>query len=329
MIKKRFIILLLLFSNLVISQTEFNIHLKSDNEFKKVIVSGINLANDYYGEFNEGIAIVKLPAKSSGQYSISVGDNSITGWFNSGKIDIYLEINNNEISITKTKNAPIYQKQVNYFKKYKEYLKNKSLDSSFIMQTILDNDQDAFILVPLNHYLKLHQNDKEALQFVKQTLENQPQSTKNHTVFKLIESRLIKLNETKPVDISQYLFINTKGEETIINLNPKYKYRVLDFWFTSCSPCIKDHKYIIETPVQFSNFNAELIGISTDNNQEKWSSYLANRKISWKNYRIEQSTIAEDLGIWAFPTYIVIDEYNKVLGNFSNIEATIEFLRKL
>jgi len=329
MIKKRFIILLLLFSNLVISQTEFNIHLKSNNEFKKVTVSGINLANDYYGEFNDGVSKVKLPAKSSDQYSISVGDNSINGWFNSGKIDIYLEIQENKISITKTKSSPIYQKQVNYFKKYKEYLKNKSLDSRFIKQTILDNDQDAFILVPLNHYLKLHQNDKKALQFVEQILDNQPQSTKNHTVFKLIESRLIKLNETKSIHINQYLFINTKGEETTINNNPKYKYRVLDFWFTSCSPCIKDHKYILETPVQFSDFNAELIGISTDNNQEKWSSYLANKKINWENYRIEQSTIIKDVGIWTFPTYIVIDEYNKVLGNFSNIEDTIEFLRKL
>jgi alkyl hydroperoxide reductase subunit AhpC len=78
----------------------------------------------------------------------------------------------------------------------------------------------------------------------------------------------------------------------------------------------------------FNDLNAELIGISTDANQEKWVDYLEKKNINWKNYRIEKSSLDKDLGIWSFPTYIILDKENNVLGSYSNITDTIEALKK-
>ena len=67
--------------------------------------------------------------------------------------------------------------------------------------------QDTFILVPINHYLKLSQNNDKELKFIEQILSKQPKSTKEHSIFKMISSRLEKLRKIKQIDLNE-LFLN-------------------------------------------------------------------------------------------------------------------------
>jgi len=182
--------------------------------------------------------------------------------------------------------------------------------------------------VPINHYLKLFQNNKKELKFIEQILNKQPKTTKEHRIYQAIENRLEKLREIKRIELNDYSLIDTNGKISKIKTQQNKKYMVLDFWSTSCPPCIKEHKEILANPNMFNDLNAELIGISIDANQEKWVGYLEKKNINWKNYRIEKSSLDKDLGIWSFPTYIILDKENNVLGSYSNITDTIEALKK-
>ncbi|WP_459209246.1 TlpA family protein disulfide reductase [Aquimarina rhabdastrellae] len=326
--RKTFCILLVLISNIIFGQTEFRIHLKSDVDVDKVSISSFNLSKKFSSVLKNGIATIKIPSNSSDQYSIFVNSKRIDGWFNSGNIAVFLELKNKDLSISKTINTPVYERQVRYFSEYRKFLKDKSIGKDFIKNTITQNDQDAFILVPINHYLKLSQNNDKELKFIEQILNKQPKSTKEHSIFKMISSRLEILRKIKQIDLNEYSLIKTNGEISKIKRQSNKKHTVLDFWFTSCPPCIKEHKTILAKPNMFNDLNAELIGISTDKNQEKWVSYLRKNNIKWKNYRIGKINLDRDLGIWSFPTYIILDKENKIIGSYSNIEDTIIALKK-
>lgn len=325
--KKRFYLLLILISNLTFGQTEFYIHMDSDVYIDNVSVSSHHLSKRFTSEFKDGIAIVKIPIESSDQYRILIADKRIDGWFNSGKIDVYLKYKENKLSVSKTINTPVYNRQVKYFKEYRAFLNDKSIGTEFIKNAIIENDQDAFILSPLNHYLKLFQNDKTELKFVSEYLEKQPKSTKEHSIYELVENRLKKLIEIKQIDLNNYSLIDSDGKVSKIKTESNKKYTVLDFWFTNCPPCIKQHKEILVNPNMFNELNAELIGISTDVKQEKWIEYLEKKKVKWKNYLIKNSSLDKDLGIWSFPTYVILDQKNNVLGSYSNIVDTIKALK--
>ena len=326
--KKTFSILLTLISTLTFGQTEFCIHIKSDVVLDSVSLTSFNLSKEFKSEFQNRIATIEMPSNSSAQYSIYVADKRIVGWFNAGKIDIYLDYIDNELSVSKTKNTPVYERGLKYFKEYRNFLKDKSNGTDFIKNTIIENDQDAFILVPINQYLKLYQNDSTKLSFVERFLNKQPLSTKQHTIYSMISNRIEKLKSTNKIDLQKYSLITIKGKKSKVDINSKLNFIVLDFWFTACPPCIKEHNEILANPNMFANLNAEIIGISTDKKQEKWIKYLEKKNVNWKNYRIDKSNLDKDLGIWSFPTYIILDRDSNVVGSYSNIEDTIKALKK-
>ncbi|MEQ9169376.1 MAG: TlpA disulfide reductase family protein [Fulvivirga sp.] len=327
--KQTFCILIILISSLTTyGQTEFYIHLNSDVNVDSVSVAGINLSKTLKSGLQNGIAKFEIPSKSSDQYFIYVADKRIDGWFNAGKVDIYLDFKDNELSVLKTKNTPVYEMQARYFRNYEAFLKDKSNGAEFIKRAIIENDQDAFVLVPLNHYLKLNQNDIVQLNFVESFLNKQPLSTKQHAIYSLISSRIEKLKSTNSINLDKYSLISTKGNKSLVEINSGMEFTVLGFWFTSCSPCIKEHNEILSDPKMFANLNAELIGISTDSDQEKWIKYLEKKNINWRNYRIGETSLDKDLGVWSFPTYLILDKEENIVGSYSNIEDTIKALKK-
>lgn len=269
-----------------------------------------------------------MPSKSSDQYLIYIADKRIDTWFNTGKIDIYLNFKGNELSISKTENAPVYERQLKYFINYEAFLKDRSIGTEFIKKAIIESDQDAFVLVPLNHYLKLYQNDLIVLNFVESFLNKQPASTKQHVIYSMITRRIKKLKPDNKISLEKYLLVSKDGNESKVEIDTGVEFIVLDFWFTACSPCIKEHSEILSEPNMFENLNAELIGISTDENQEKWIKYLDKKNIKWKNYRVGEMKLDADLGIWSFPTYLILDKENNIVGSYSNIEDTISALKK-
>lgn len=129
--------------------------------------------------------------------------------------------------------------------------------------------------------------------------------------FKGIEKILL---ETK-IEFSQFVFYNSNGGFETLNLIKGRKY-LIDFWFVSCAPCVRDHKLISAKLDLLKNNNIEIISISTDKDQEEWRNYLTTHKYNWLNVREiddREKTARDNLLIGVFPTYILIDENGNVV----------------
>ncbi|WP_435264271.1 TlpA family protein disulfide reductase [Tenacibaculum sp. nBUS_03] len=108
----------------------------------------------------------------------------------------------------------------------------------------------------------------------------------------------------------------------------KSKIYILDFWFTNCPPCARDHKLIFEKLKFLKEKNIELIGISTDSNFSEWKKYLKDHNYKWRNYREIDSLkkVTKDMAIRAFPTYLVLNKNGKIKARYNSFE---DFLKRL
>ncbi|WP_410478169.1 TlpA family protein disulfide reductase [Pedobacter aquatilis] len=93
------------------------------------------------------------------------------------------------------------------------------------------------------------------------------------------------------------------------------KFLILDFWFLSCIPCIRDHKEVLSNLRILDEKNAEMVSISTDKDLEKWRNYVLKNRYVWRNYQQPgAATLTRDLSISTFPNYIILNSDNEVLS---------------
>jgi alkyl hydroperoxide reductase subunit AhpC len=150
---------------------------------------------------------------------------------------------------------------------------------------------------------------------------------KNHLLNPYLKIEQLLLEDK--IDFSNYLFLNKENKLVPIDFSESEFY-LIDFWFVNCPPCIKDHRIIKNKQEWLKNNNIQLIGISTDTDQEKWNNYLNKEKYNWANYREQEKynrKITTKLLINTFPTYLLIDKNGKILrrsNSFSEIEDYLE-----
>ena len=116
---------------------------------------------------------------------------------------------------------------------------------------------------------------------------------------------------------------------TSIKLSGDKKY-LIDFWFIECLPCIQDHLSIIKKLDSFNGKNVEVIGISIDNSQEQWMSFLNKKQYPWKNYREideHEDRMRTKMIIEFFPTYLLLDSKGVGLWTVNTLVSTINLTR--
>jgi len=178
----------------------------------------------------------------------------------------------------------------------------------------------------MSTYIFRNQNNKSKLKELHQLVIRQSDLIKNHSFFNYHEEleKKLRINE---LDIDNFSFYNLKNE--IVKLNfEKDKIYLIDLWFVNCPPCIKDHKVISKRLNYLENNNTELIGISTDRENSKWKDYLETNRYNWKNVRQIDSlkTITQELGVSAFPTYLLIENGREIKITFNSFEEIESYL---
>ncbi len=198
----------------------------------------------------------------------------------------------------------------------------------FLLKKVKENIENPFSLVLANSYSIRNQNNKIKLKQLQELIESQNVLIKNHSFFE-VHSQLEKKLEIKKLNVENYKFYNFKNEIVKLDLKKNKKY-LLDFWFVSCPPCIRDHKVISKKLNLLKEQNIELIGISTDNEHSKWKSYLKSNDYNWSNFRVISSskTITEDFGISAFPTYVLIENDGEIKVSSNSIEDIENYITK-
>ncbi len=109
-------------------------------------------------------------------------------------------------------------------------------------------------------------------------------------------------------------------------------YRLIDFWYTSCAPCLRDHK-LIRADMEAGAFpsDVELTALAIEQIQARWDDFMAENKQPWLNYYVDdpQSITVNTYGVVAFPTYLLVDEQGDILARFHGYASLERHLAEL
>lgn len=123
--------------------------------------------------------------------------------------------------------------------------------------------------------------------------------------------------------LSHEFLKDTKGE--LISLNEfKGKILYLDFWSSSCAPCIREFTYLNEMLVNNQGENFEVIGINIRDTEERWKKTIRAHDLNGIQLSLaNDSKFLERIGISSIPRYMVIDDAGDIVDY--NAEAPSDF----
>lgn len=108
--------------------------------------------------------------------------------------------------------------------------------------------------------------------------------------------------------------INILNEAKISLEKYKGKYVFLDFWSTSCAPCIKDFPKIKEVFDKFSQNDIEIIGIADVRGKIDIKNFINDQNVTWQNIDEKNPlTINKGYNVNSYPTSYLIDPNGKII----------------
>lgn len=305
-----------------IELADINLFLETDAEIDSVFVS--NIAQDKLFQFipYSDTILVDSDDTINDLYNINFfsGDTRKMNqfWLNGKNIIIKGKVNDKlQLQIDTVIGSDLYYKSVDFRNKRKKLTENGKQDAalinSFLLKSFEQNIANPFSIEIANNYFMRNVGDKNELKKLYALQVEQDSAITNH--FLSPYGKIEKILLESKIDLSEFQFYDTKDKLININLTKDKKY-IIDFWFVGCPPCVQDHKLMAEQMGRLKNNNVEVIGISIDQNQEKWKAYLKAQKYNWTNVREindDGKRASKNMLIDIFPTYVLIDENGNVL----------------
>ena len=97
----------------------------------------------------------------------------------------------------------------------------------------------------------------------------------------------------------------------------KGKYVLVDFWASWCGPCRGENPNVVAAYNQFKNKNFTILGVSLDENKEKWLQAIKADKLQWKQVSDlkgwENATVSL-YGYDGIPYNVLIDPQGKIIA---------------
>ena len=100
----------------------------------------------------------------------------------------------------------------------------------------------------------------------------------------------------------------TKENQRINNATLRGKVVLLDFWGTWCPPCRESVPTIKNVKKKFAGKGFELVGISSDDDEDVWRTFVESKQMDWHEYIDLSGDVLQAFNIDSFPTYVVVDK---------------------
>lgn len=100
----------------------------------------------------------------------------------------------------------------------------------------------------------------------------------------------------------------TEEHENISNASLRGKVVLLDFWGTWCPPCRESVPSVRALQKKFAGKDVQIIGISSDDDEEVWRTFLKAQQMTWSEFLDLDGTMQTAFNIESFPTYVVLDK---------------------
>lgn len=145
-------------------------------------------------------------------------------------------------------------------------------------------------------YMAFRHLTKEQIKNVYNNLSNELRITvKGNEIKKYME-----LPEPPRIgDMAPEIIQVTPSGDTVRLSDLKGKYVLLDFWSSSCGPCRGQFKSLRKIYSKYNPKGLEIIGVSGDNNKQKWVDAIEHDSISWINI--------SDLKGWKNEAFLLYD----------------------
>lgn len=91
-------------------------------------------------------------------------------------------------------------------------------------------------------------------------------------------------------------------------------YYVLDFWYTSCGPCVGAIPNNNKLDSAIQQYNAQVLGITTFHKSDVFlENFIKKRSIQYKLFTYPDNSIETYFPIRVYPTYVVIDKRGRII----------------
>ncbi|WP_407481487.1 TlpA family protein disulfide reductase [Elizabethkingia meningoseptica] len=114
-------------------------------------------------------------------------------------------------------------------------------------------------------------------------------------------------------------------EETLVI--PKTKYVLVDYWFSTCKPCLEAFPKLKEIYTKYHQSGFDIVGISVDQTKRisNWNKRIDDFSLPWKQYLDENGKEASQDNITSFPHNFLL-ENGKVINRKLSLEELEVFL---
>ena len=143
-----------------------------------------------------------------------------------------------------------------------------------------------------------------------------PDSKVAKTLKKQEEAKKVQENLKPGTKFPDFEGKDLSGQPTSV-AGYKGKIVLLDFWATWCGPCVGELPNVLATYEKHHADGFEIIGISLDQDKEKLTTFLQQRKIPWRQIfdgKGWESRLALDYGIQSIPATFLLDGAGQIIG---------------
>lgn len=149
---------------------------------------------------------------------------------------------------------------------------------------------------------------------------------KNSENGKILNQDLVELSKLKIGNKFPQINFENKNISTVFGK----KYTLIDFWFSSCLPCLEAMEKYKQFYSHYKDRGFEIVAISTDREKDilYWKYTIEKRGLKWQNFRDKNKIETEKYSINSFPTTFLLDSEGKIIKKNISSEELENFLKE-
>jgi thiol-disulfide isomerase/thioredoxin len=154
-------------------------------------------------------------------------------------------------------------------------------------------------------------------------------STKQTLTGKILSNRLKNASVTEAGSIfPELVLLDTSN--AIRQLTLKGNYTLIDFWFSSCGPCIAEFPSIKKIYDKYKSRGFKIVGVSVDIEKKRgdWVEAILKHNIIWDNLWDMDGVKSKKFSINSFPTNFLVDKSGKIIQKNITPQELDIFLNK-
>lgn len=142
------------------------------------------------------------------------------------------------------------------------------------------------------------------------SLANCPYVTDLDAIIKQLEN--VQIGKTAP----EFSLPDTAGVAVSLS-DFRGKYVLLDFWASWCPPCRRENPNVVKAYQDYKDKNFTIVGISLDNNKDKWMKAIADDQLTWthlSDLKYWDSEIPALYGVRGIPANVLLDPNGVIIA---------------